>query len=71
MTIPVGVRRDVGLGPGNRIVISTTEGGRIEIRSPQPRRGQFAGMLGNNASPPGYAAEPKARWDESCAVPTS
>ncbi|HVY97816.1 MAG TPA: AbrB/MazE/SpoVT family DNA-binding domain-containing protein [Solirubrobacterales bacterium] len=60
VTIPVGVLREAGLEPGDKLIVRTLGAGRVELRRRDDVIDELAGSL---SYPPGYLDELRDEWE--------
>ena len=62
ITVPVGVLREAGLGPGDDVRVTSVGPGRIELVRVDDLVGELAGALDRRVYPEGYLGELRREW---------
>lgn len=62
ITVPVGVLREAGLGPGDDVRVTAVGPGRIELVRVEDLVGELAGALDRRVYPEGYLEELRREW---------
>lgn len=62
VTIPKHVLEAAGLSAGDRVCLTSTGPGRVEMVRTDDLIDQFAGCLDRKSYPPGYLAEVRRGW---------